>query len=292
MHQEAKTRRRDAAHRSGDLTDRETRATDRDFAFHALHHLPPFRFCFANLEKINRKPGKLEHLVSHRKQRTGTQINRKLSRGPRFPFSHSLNPPLAAWKRDPDTAELRPASRPQSHFYAFNFQLSTFDRQPVPAPPAFPNFTRLFFALIGTRRKLEFPVSYRKHSILTFSNRYRFEGVFQALSNDPDAHPHQLTTKSRATRNSLTSFASFASFASFPSSSSFASSTSSISSFLIAPRSPQPRRAIPLKMSGLASHGSGANFQISKEQWEPLVPQLGKSLHTGNPRSSRVRSVH
>jgi hypothetical protein len=37
--------------------------------------------------KINRKPGKIEHLVSHRKQRAGAPINRKLSRGPHFPFS-------------------------------------------------------------------------------------------------------------------------------------------------------------------------------------------------------------
>jgi hypothetical protein len=37
--------------------------------------------------KINRHTGKLEHLVSHRKQRTGPQINRHISRGPCFSFS-------------------------------------------------------------------------------------------------------------------------------------------------------------------------------------------------------------
>src|ERR1700683_3013929 len=124
MHQEAKTRRRDATRRRGELTDRE-------FAFHALHHLPPFRLCIANLQKINRHTGKIEHLVSHRKQRTGTQINRKLSEGPRFPFSHSSNPQLAALKNDPDTAVLTPSNTPQSNFFAFSFQPSACDRQPL-----------------------------------------------------------------------------------------------------------------------------------------------------------------
>src|ERR1700683_2829440 len=37
--------------------------------------------------KINRHTGKIEHLVSHRKQRTAPQINRHTSRGPCFPSS-------------------------------------------------------------------------------------------------------------------------------------------------------------------------------------------------------------
>jgi hypothetical protein len=37
--------------------------------------------------KINRHTGKIEHLVSHRKQRTAPQINRHTSRAPRFSFS-------------------------------------------------------------------------------------------------------------------------------------------------------------------------------------------------------------
>jgi hypothetical protein len=49
--------------------------------------LPAHRLHPANQEKINRKPELLESPVSHRKQRTVTQINRKLSHGPRFPFS-------------------------------------------------------------------------------------------------------------------------------------------------------------------------------------------------------------
>jgi hypothetical protein len=47
--------------------------------------------------KINRHTGKIEHLVSHRKQRTAPQINRHTSRGPRFTsllftFPFSLRP--------------------------------------------------------------------------------------------------------------------------------------------------------------------------------------------------------
>src|ERR1700683_4890339 len=56
------------------------------------------RFPLALSSEINRKPGKLEHLVSHRKQRTGHQINRKLSRTPAFPFSIFTFPfPLLPW---------------------------------------------------------------------------------------------------------------------------------------------------------------------------------------------------
>jgi Flp pilus assembly protein TadD len=56
------------------------------FHSHTRPSLPPFRLCVAILHKINRKPGKIERLVSHRKQRTGAQINRKLSQGPLLPF--------------------------------------------------------------------------------------------------------------------------------------------------------------------------------------------------------------
>jgi hypothetical protein len=42
--------------------------------------------------KINRHTEKLEHLVSHRKQRTGPQINRHISRGPCFSFSFFTSP--------------------------------------------------------------------------------------------------------------------------------------------------------------------------------------------------------
>src|ERR1700683_1388103 len=37
--------------------------------------------------KINRHTEKIEHLVSHRKQRMAPQINRHTSRGSHFPFS-------------------------------------------------------------------------------------------------------------------------------------------------------------------------------------------------------------
>jgi hypothetical protein len=104
MHEEATTRRRDATHRRGELTDRKTRVTDRDFAFRAVRHLPAFRFCFANLEKINRKPELLEPPVSCRKQSTVTKINRKPFKVSRFPFSHSPNPPVTGLKNDPETA--------------------------------------------------------------------------------------------------------------------------------------------------------------------------------------------
>jgi hypothetical protein len=148
MREEATTTRRDATHRGSHFTGRETRVADRDFAFRAPHALPAFRFYFANPEKINRKPGKIEHLVSHRKQRTGTQINRKLSEGPRFPFSHYSNPPLAALKPDPGTAPLRPTSRPQSHF----------------------------FAPTGTSMQSQFPVTPTKQTTVALPNPYKFEG--------------------------------------------------------------------------------------------------------------------
>jgi DNA-binding transcriptional ArsR family regulator len=45
-----------------------------------------FRLFFAFIVEINRKPGKLEHLVSHSKQRTGPQINRKLLGVPPIPI--------------------------------------------------------------------------------------------------------------------------------------------------------------------------------------------------------------
>jgi hypothetical protein len=57
------------------------------FHFLTRRPLPAFRFCCAISPRINRKPELLEAPVSCRKQRPGTQINRKLSQAPCFPFS-------------------------------------------------------------------------------------------------------------------------------------------------------------------------------------------------------------
>src|ERR1700683_3264078 len=54
--------------------------------------------------KINRYTEKIEHLVSHRKQRTDPQINRHTLAPPRFPFSHSPNSPVAGLENDPEPA--------------------------------------------------------------------------------------------------------------------------------------------------------------------------------------------
>jgi hypothetical protein len=56
-------------------------------AFFAYANFLPGKAPFVKWPKINRKPEKLEPPVSYRKQRPGTQINRKLSQGPRFQFS-------------------------------------------------------------------------------------------------------------------------------------------------------------------------------------------------------------
>ena len=48
---------------------------------------PAHRSSLENHEKINRHTEKIEHLVSHSKQRIATQINRHTSQGPSFSFS-------------------------------------------------------------------------------------------------------------------------------------------------------------------------------------------------------------
>ena len=59
----------------------------RIFNPHPTQPLLALRSPLENHEKINRHTEKLEHLVSHRKQRPGTPINRHTSQAPCFPFS-------------------------------------------------------------------------------------------------------------------------------------------------------------------------------------------------------------
>jgi hypothetical protein len=59
----------------------------RAFALHASQPIRMHRNCFLTSEKINRHTKLIETPLSHRKQRTGPQINRHISQGPRIPFS-------------------------------------------------------------------------------------------------------------------------------------------------------------------------------------------------------------
>src|ERR1700683_3386232 len=61
-------------------------------AFFAYANFLPGKAPFVRSPKINRKPELIEPPISYRKQRAGTQINRKLSQGPRLPFFLSYFP--------------------------------------------------------------------------------------------------------------------------------------------------------------------------------------------------------
>jgi tetratricopeptide (TPR) repeat protein len=163
------------------------------FHFHTRPSLPPFRLCVAILHKINRKPGKIERLVSHRKQRTGAQINRKLSQGPLLPFFLFYFP----------------CSAILSHSFLSQATLRL----------EILNFIYLLFLLnlLFSNRNtslLEFSVSHRKQRTIKILIATRTVCLVSSLGADPARRSHKTRPQDRPVSSSSTSSTSSPSSAS------------------------------------------------------------------------------
>jgi hypothetical protein len=112
--------------------------------------LPPdLRFLFASYPKINRNTELIESPVSCRKQWIGIQINRNISRGFRFPFFHSSNPPVAGLENDPERATVwRPKGMANCDLPTFPFFFFHF---PILIATRLANLFRLWRVPLATR---------------------------------------------------------------------------------------------------------------------------------------------